>query len=74
MVFVILYLHRLEFDELLHVFDGIGHAPNLIRIDHEHSFITYRVTREFQSVSVFIDIAANLELELVHTNGQVLFD
>lgn len=57
---------RLEFCELLHVLDGLGNAPHLVRIDHEDIALveTDDLTSDAQTVLVLCDVAADLELEM----------
>lgn len=57
---------RLELCELLHVLDCLGHAPHLVRIDHEDVALVEadNLPCDAQTVLVLRNIAADLELEV----------
>jgi hypothetical protein len=57
---------RLELRQLLHILDGLGDAPHLVRIDHEHIalVVANHVSRDGQPVLVLRYIAPHLELEV----------
>lgn len=65
---------RLELGQLLHVGDGLGHAPHLVGVDHEHVAAVEAddVARDGQPVLVLLEVAADLDLEVLVALGQGL--
>lgn len=62
---------RLEFHQLLHVFDCFGHTPDLVRVDHQDvgRVVPDHISREFESVPVLFYVGTNLELEVMEAGS-----
>lgn len=62
---------RLEFHQLLHVFDCFRHTPDLVRVDHQDvvRVVAYHIPREFESAPVLLQARANLEFEVMEAGS-----